>query len=121
MSPEVEYLEEHDIVRICSHGQIKGSSEAPLIVNLVEPILEEYSCNRLLHDVRDTEILDSTAETYQVPQIANELEFDRGIKVAILYSQEEEKHKFLETVMLNRGYRFRVFKNESEAISWLKG
>ncbi len=63
--------------------------------------------------------MDSTARTYETGSRATDLGYDHKFKAAILYSQDEMKHAFVETVMRNRRYNIRIFQDESEAISWL--
>ena len=116
---EVEYLDEHDIVRICWHGPFSGPRDAPVMMAQARPVIEEHSCTRILYDFRDTEIEDSTLGTYMTGDKAAELGFDWKFKAAVIFSEDEEKHAFVETVMVNRGYRIRVFRDESEGISWL--
>jgi hypothetical protein len=121
MNVEVEYLDDHDMVRITWHGPFSGPRDAPGMMGRARPVLEKHSCTRILFDLRDTQIVDSTVDTYDTGDRATELGFDRTFKAAILFLQDERKHAFVETVMVNRGYKIRAFRDESEAIGWLTG
>ena len=95
-------------------------SQVP-VMRQAKLILEQHSCNLILYDLRDTKIVDGILATYDTGDQATRLGFDYRFKAAILYSQDKEKHAFVETVMVNRGYRVRAFTDESEAIGWLTG
>ena len=44
----------------------------------------------------------------------------KGVVTAIVYNQEEEeKYRFIETVMSNRGLKIKIFTNEDEALTWM--
>jgi len=45
--------------------------------------------------------------------------FERDFKIALVYSGDMEDHKFMETVVVNRGYNLSVFPEIDEAILWL--
>jgi hypothetical protein len=121
MNMEVAYLDEHDVVRVCWHGAFSGPRDASAMMTQARPVLEEHSCTRILYDLRDAPIVDSAMETYDTGNRAIELGFSRELKAAVLYSLDEKKHRFVETVMVNRGYKIRVFQDESVAIDWLTG
>jgi hypothetical protein len=119
MNIEIKYLDEHDIVRISWHGLFSGPRDAPSMMNQARPVLEGHACTRILFDFGEAQIVDSTLRTYETGSRAKDLGYDQKFKAAILYSQDEKKHAFVETVMRNRRYNIRIFQDESTAISWL--
>lgn len=73
-------------------------------------------------DIRGTTSISSVLEKYQ---FANEKASLVGLphhwKYAFLKDQTDESPNFIETVMQNVGFSLKIFKDEREAIDWLKG
>jgi hypothetical protein len=58
---------------------------------------------------------------YEIAQYTEKHGWNRSFKIADVDLNKEslEDSLFIETVAVNRGYRFRVFDNEKDAESWL--
>ena len=74
-----------------------------------------------LIDIRGTTSVSSVVEKYE---FAHKNATGSGLpqhwRYAFLMDQGDDSPDFIETVMNNAGYVFQIFKNESEAIEWLK-
>jgi hypothetical protein len=84
-------------------------------------LAEEYKCACVLCDYTRTTFTESITGIYEYPKRYHAIGFPLTIKVALMYASDESKHLFWETVCRNRGFGFRVFKTEDEALNWLKG
>jgi hypothetical protein len=75
-----------------------------------------------LIDIRGTQSVSSVAEKYKFAyQETEEIKIPRNWKLAFVQDKGDDSLKFIETVMLNAGYKFRTFEDENLAIDWLKG
>lgn len=76
---------------------------------------------RYFADVRGIKNVADPAEKYV---LANEemkhFGLDPASRVAVLISPGDHSHDFIETVFRNAGFNFRLFKDEGEALDWLK-
>ena len=45
--------------------------------------------------------------------------FERDYLIALVYSEILEDHKFMEDVLVNRGYQVRIFDDINKAFKWL--
>jgi len=76
---------------------------------------------RFLVDVRGTSNVASSVEQYLFGYKAmNQFGLERGSKIAILAGENDNSHNFIETVLVNAGYRCRIFQDEETAVQWLK-
>ena len=73
-----------------------------------------------LIDIRGTESVTSVVEKYAFAyKKTEEIGLPRHWKYAFIKDQGDDSLKFIETVMLNAGYMFRTFEDESKAVDWL--
>ena len=74
-----------------------------------------------LIDIRGTTSVSSVVEKYEFAyKNATGSGLPQHWRYAFLMDQGDDSPDFIETVMNNAGYVFQIFKNESEAIEWLK-
>jgi hypothetical protein len=79
-----------------------------------------YHIKRFLFDARLAKNMSSVVENYQFAyKDSVELSLDRSARSAILASQDDDSHNFLELAMSNAGFDVRVFTDESLATGWL--
>ncbi|MBN1999034.1 hypothetical protein JW935_15855 [candidate division KSB1 bacterium] len=121
MISDIQYLADVGIIRVSWTGPFVGARDAPGMMKQVRSLAEEHNCNRLLLDFRSTEFPRSLFSTFETGSKAEDLGFDRKFQAAFLYSQDEERVLFIETVMINRGYIVKAVREENEAIAWLTG
>ena len=83
-------------------------------------IPKKHGYSTILVDVRDFNYNFNTLKRFQLSEywvkICRELGF---IKTAII-GKQEKMDKLSENVVINRGFDFRLFTDEKEAIDWLK-
>ncbi|RLU02258.1 MAG: hypothetical protein D9N11_10140 [Ketobacter sp.] len=74
-----------------------------------------------LIDVRNCRNVDAPSQNYQ---FANEdaaaLKLRTTDRIAILAAPDDDSHDFVAIVMGNNGYNVHIFRDEEEALAWLK-
>ncbi len=118
MSTQLSYLKDLDILLVKSSGIYRLGAEIHTLKTIAQK-LKEYQCHRFLHDHRGTQVIAHTLESYDRPQIYEQLFGDHGIKAALLFDELNEDLRFLETVCRNRGWYFKIFNRYDLAITWL--
>lgn len=119
MTIDIIYIEDHNILRIIWIGPFSCPQDGPEMMSKAKPIIEKNNCLRLLFDHRNAQVIDDVTNTFKAGRNADKLGFEKKYVAAILYSEDERKHMFIETVMRNRGYQIKIFDCETKAINWL--
>ena len=101
-----------------------GVADTDSSLNMAKTIAKTMKKNRVtraLIDHRNIEkVSGSTVDIYERPKLLRMIGLTLGIKIAEIINAEHEKHfKFLETVCVNRGYRFTIFYERTPALEWL--
>jgi hypothetical protein len=62
-------------------------------------------------------------DAYELGRIAESIGWERRFKLAVVHLHESrlKDSRFVETVVVNRGYQVKVFGNEPSALAWLLG
>ena len=91
-----------------------------LAVDLVNSGTQEDVVGCLI-DIRGAQTVSSITDKYQFAyERARSLGLPHQWRIAFLMEEGGEPQRFIETVMRNAGYDFKVFHDESSAIDWLK-
>ena len=120
MEYQIENLETGEIIRVEARGVLEESALNRIDAGLYEAA-SEHGCERVLYDLREAELDLSSAEIYFRPKSVSSLGNVHHFKIAIVYSQDEEKYQFVELTAQNKGFTLKVFKNYDDAIPWLEG
>ena len=76
---------------------------------------------RFLFDVRSANNVSSIIENYLFAYEGSaSLDMPRDVRSAILISEEDHSHDFIEVTFRNAGYNVRIFTDESSAVKWLE-
>ena len=116
----IRYLDSYHIIRVAFFGTFSGIDNAATIIKKLTEAEEEHNCTRFLFDMRNTQVTDSYAELFHLGIHASVLGFKKEYKAAVLFSQDEKKHRVVERVMQDRSFQLQVFQNENAALIWLK-
>jgi hypothetical protein len=82
-------------------------------------ITKQHKCSKILIDIRGFNYILNAFERFDLSEYWVEICRDSGyIKTAIL-GLEEKMDKLSENVINNRGFEFRLFTDEKEAVNWL--
>lgn len=80
-----------------------------------------HGLHRFLWDVRRSRNVETVVANYEfVHRDMPPLDLDRAAHVAILVAPDDHSHDFVETVSINAGYSVRIFRDEQEALCWLR-
>ena len=125
MSIEVAFNEQEQIIEARVIGDFDYDTIRELVPQIAK-LVKENDCKKIFLDARQMNISLSTAMIYMAPaKMAKEFEkFDLAIhhlRRALLIRGFEKNMRFLETVSLNQAQSMRLFENEEEAKTWLKG
>ena len=118
MPEEVSILEDLEIIRVDSYGQV---TEGDLLASMEEilAIQKERGLSRVFIDASRETALPSTHPLHQFGSVLSQSA--TTLKFAVLISdQVREDLQLLETVTQNRGMQVRMFDSSVEALAWLR-
>ena len=82
---------------------------------------KKSNLSKFLIDVRGRSSLSGVMGKYEFAyEDGEKVGLTRTMKVVVLRDKEKKDMQFLETVMRNAGFNYRVLANEREAIDWLE-
>jgi len=117
----ISHIPENNIV----HIETSGTMTADPLNQMVKEVIEAgklHNARLYLVDHRNVHVKMSFIETVERPYELDRLHFPRNSRIAqVIPETHIELFRFLETVMLNRGYHIRVFKDIGLAQEWLTG
>jgi len=120
MNCQVEYKDCGDYLLIRLLGQLRDPD--------IESLVRDAS-GQMMNGDHTRVFIDSTAQDqststfgdYRTVQMFMEISQGRRFRIVELVSPERvDNFKFLENVARNRGISFRVFDDQSEALTWLR-
>ena len=126
MSSSYEVLLDHEnfLVKITAFGELY-QKDGEEIITVARTTAAEYGYN-VFYDIRQATTTVAFASWFHLPrklEVFKDMK-TRRVKAAILASKQDKAvgdYKFYETVTQNIGIQLRVFFNEDEALTWLKG
>jgi len=87
----------------------------------IEKMSRAMDIRRFLFDVRTAQNVCTVLENYFFAyRNSMELNLPRDVRSAILVSERDQSHDFVETTLRNAGYNVRIFTDESSAVKWLE-
>ena len=115
-----ELDEESGICTLSVRGDFVRPKDAFEIERITADLYVERRCRLFLVDMTDARIVARTMDTFDSSNPPAELRVAlRKVRVASLYPELTEDHRFLEDVAVNRGFQLRVFDNRNKAVNWL--
>ena len=115
---EMQYDAGMDIVRVIARGELYNGMWLE-IVKKAEKLASDYLCERIFCNYTGMRLAETVSGIYDCPPIAPESGIPKTLKVAVLYSMDEENHKFWENRCQISGFNVGIFKTESDAMAWL--
>jgi hypothetical protein len=122
MKWEIDYIEDHGIVKVKTSGQIGWKDK----IKLSEEMLAAgrmKNVNAFLVDQKDAAFGLSVLEVDRLPDTLRNIGFSEKDKMAILFnpdSSNKELFVFLQNVFTLSSLQIRVFTDPDEATVWLK-
>lgn len=118
---EVSVSEDQSYIRLTVMTSIMTFPIAMEATLALKKVNDNVEINRFLLDLSQARSVTSVNEKYEFAY--EKLKVIVGepskIRVALLKDENENSFRFLETVMRNASYKFRVFDKEDEALEWL--
>ena len=119
----MKYTVDHDRYRgfcvISVSGEHRRPEDSITLQKLASDIRTKDGCNRFLFDMREADIKGDGIKTFKTGVAPEEKGLDRNFAIALVYSGSMKEHKFMENVLVNRGYNVRVFDHLDTAVEWL--
>jgi hypothetical protein len=115
----IQYLPDRGYTIATFKKQVTPELALELMVELLD-VANKQKCSRFLVDLRGVPVMASTIDTFELPGRLTKVGFAPEHRLAIVYSNNESDHKFLETVSQNRGLQIKAFDDLNEAENWLK-
>lgn len=82
---------------------------------------KSHKLSHMVIDIRKTKSISSILDKYLFAyEKAEECGLSRLWRIALLKKVNDASLDFIETVMINAGYQFKIFTNERCAMKWLK-
>ena len=102
----------------------KGMADHESSLEMAKAIAKTMRTNRytkVLIDHRNIEkVSGKVVEIYERPKMFKIIGVILGIKIAEIIKPDHLEHfRFLETVCINRGYKFSIFYDKAAALNWL--
>ena len=105
-------------VHIVASGEIQAAETARM-AKAGLALAREAGCRRYLIDYRQTTVADTTIDTYEFMSNLEKIGITRKDRIAFVMAQDEDAHRFAETVARNRGSHIRYFIDSENAVDWL--
>jgi hypothetical protein len=115
---EVGFDSERQLVTVKAEGDLNERSSLHLARQFREAVLG-CGWQRLVCDCRSARFSESVIGIYESSDRLQRERVPRGLRIAVIYENDEQKHRFWETVVRNRGFMARVFRTPKEATDWL--
>jgi len=120
MEHNFEFDNDADICTVYITGTFTRPGDAVEIEHVVINLHNVLGCGRFLIDMTNAHIVSTTIDTFEAGNPPAEIsKILRALRVAVLYSELTEDHRFLETVAVNRGFTLYVFDENDKAVKWL--
>lgn len=120
MDWEIKIDKDQKLLEIITSGLLDKNSSLEM-AKVIAKTMKKNRLKRALIDHRNvTELSGEIIDIYERPKLFRIIGMFLGIKIAEIINPEHTDHfKFLETVCLNRGFRFSIFFDKPAALSWL--
>lgn len=119
MRYEVFVSECKNWVQATMHCQVSLKSMLDLITSAAQ-VADDYGLESYLFDLRGINNDRCPCDDYQIANhYLRGLGFGWGARVALLVSQGDDSHDFLELAVSNAGYSWRLFEDQQVAQDWL--
>ena len=84
-------------------------------------LVKKLNFSRIVIDIRNSKSISSASDKYSYAHEKAELcGLSQSWKIALIKEIDDSSPDFLETVMINAGYKFKIFTNQDAALSWLE-
>lgn len=103
-------------------GKVKRPVDSQILQQFAHDYDKDKGCRKFLFNMTKAEVIGGTIDAYNTGSFMADSDHKQiWQKMALVYTEVTNEHKFMETVALNRGYNLRVFgqSDMDNAIQWL--
>ena len=119
---EIIVHNEEKYVEIITNGFMDKDRSMAMAETIKESLKKNHMTRVLIDHRKVTGVSGDIFDIYERPKIFKLIGVILGIKVAELINPDHLEHfRFLETVCLNRGFKFSIFYDRDDALKWLIG
>ena len=120
MTYEIVFDSEKRIIRLTAHGRIVPGRVGPMAIEAIE-VSKLHGCPYLLIDYGDAVVAVSNHAIFEFMSGLEKIGLNSSMTIAVVYSRDEDHHRFAETVARNRGwYGLRYFDEYGAAGDWIR-
>lgn len=120
MDINISYLPDQKIVVVKTFGEADANSSNEMIKSIMMTMKEHRSIRCLLDHSEISFVTGKTIEVFNRPEVMIKTGMPLNVKLAAVIPEIYEDHfRFLETVCVNRGISYKVFKQIESAMNWL--
>jgi len=110
---------EAGIIRVIYRGKVEFDLTTKMLRE-VATIASKDNTRLVLIDIRDADYKRYHLQSIKHAEQGPSLGIDSTFRIAFLGAENEEMLGFVENVAVNRGYRSKVFTDESRALAWIR-
>ncbi len=118
LEPHITFSPEWGVVLCIASGNLNNTYLLEIFRRACL-IAEKHEFNKIMFNFSEMKIIESSIGIYNYPTHAKSASIPIYLKMAILYSNDHDNFRFLETVCRNSGYNVHIFKDNDSAIEWL--
>jgi len=118
-STDIHISMEAGIIRVIYRGKVEFDLTTKMLRE-VATIASKDNTRLVLIDIRDADYKRYHLQSIKHAEQGPSLGIDSTFRIAFLGAENEEMLGFVENVAVNRGYRSKVFTDESRALAWIR-
>ncbi|WP_290581569.1 STAS/SEC14 domain-containing protein [Ketobacter sp.] len=120
MSYNLEVIAQEGYIRVTATTDINRTIAAQMADETTRRLKAE-NLEAALIDVRSRRNVEFASQNYHFANAdVPALSLRKTDRIAVLADPDDDSHDFIEIVMRNTGYNLRIFRDEEEALAWLK-
>jgi hypothetical protein len=120
MTADTQITVEPELIRVVYRGKVEIDATTEML-RRVGQLAAEHQIQLLLFDLRTADYRNYYVGAIQHAEDGPSLGIKYTFRVAFLGMNGGPMLRYIEDVVVNRGYQARIFVDESEAITWLRG
>ena len=121
MQYSIQHDKQSDICTVQVTGQNRRPDDSLELQQFAIKYQKDTGCFRFLFDMTEAIIIGNTTDAYNTGITPQRLGVEAygPHRIALVYSDDLSKHKFMEEVLNSHGYNVRIFDDMTAATDWL--
>ncbi|HAA23557.1 MAG TPA: hypothetical protein DCP28_34100 [Cytophagales bacterium] len=113
------YVPAHEYLLIKVVGVYQATAENHVFLEFLER-MNQFGVKKALVDYREGTYQSNTLTALDRPRLLESLKIPRSFRIASVHQEKTESLHFLESLLQNHQYKFRIFTQMQEAKEWLE-